>query len=48
MTIITESFPEIQPENIKFELPYWRDLLSEFDPNLLQFPLLKNKPTTGN
>lgn len=45
--IITEKFPEIHPDTVQYEIPYWRDILaSGEDPiDLLQFPLLKNRPT---
>ncbi|KAI9243772.1 SGNH hydrolase [Helicostylum pulchrum] len=43
---ITEKYPEIHPDAVGYELPYWRDLLT-VDNTLeaLQFPLLAKKPT---
>ncbi|KAI8647040.1 SGNH hydrolase-type esterase domain-containing protein [Parasitella parasitica] len=45
MQIISEKYKEIHPDNLDYELAYWRDLLKQ-DPKNLQFPLLKNRPTT--
>ncbi|KAL7321540.1 isoamyl acetate-hydrolyzing esterase [Mucor circinelloides] len=45
LQIISEKYNEIHPDNLGYELAYWKDLLTQ-DPIDLQFPLLKNRPTT--
>jgi hypothetical protein len=48
MNAIGQHFPEIHPDKLEMEIPYWKDVI-EFDDYSakLQFPLLKTKPT-GN
>lgn len=45
LQIISEKYNEIHPDNLGYELAYWKDLL-EMDPIDLEFPLLKNRLTT--
>ncbi|KAI8984074.1 SGNH hydrolase [Mycotypha africana] len=42
LSIITEKYPEIHPDKLHYELPYWKDILSQ-EPVNLQFPLLKDR-----
>lgn len=39
MNIITEKYNEIHPDNINYELGWWRDIIKEENPKF-EFPLL--------
>lgn len=42
MDIISEKYPDIHPDALKLEIPYWRELLNDPDyAEKVQFPLLK-------
>lgn len=45
LEIISEKYKDVHPDNLGYELAYWRDLLTQ-EPKNLQFPLLKNRPVT--